>query len=413
MTFALEDLISDLFTRLTQAIEQNDKEAVVGLIGQIENCVVLELGNTDRYRKKLEEMTAEFQRRPAPERALPAFDFRAERDASARSKGVTYSIWFGTNRKPALSDDIFSADRGDETILGRAKVYIPRSHRFGETGSSFWRQLLRFDIEDDHLQLCGVENLPRQDFYSQLAEIRRAVEKDGQTSHALFFLHGYNVSFKEAAIRAAQIGYDLKIPGPTAFFSWPSRGRLVTYPADEAAIEASERAITEFILDFARNCGVEKIHIVAHSMGNRALLRALQRIEANISAMSSVKFNQIILAAPDIDRDLFLDLSRLYPLFSQRTTLYTSESDRAVHLSAKIHLSPRAGYYPPFTLAPGIDTISVPNFDVDLLGHSYFSQAEAMLHDIYDLIRNNPAPSSRQRTIPIEGESGPLWALRR
>jgi len=31
---------------------------------------------------------------------------------------------------------------------------------------------------------------------------------------------------KEAAIRAAQIGCDLKVPGITAFFSWPSKGRL-------------------------------------------------------------------------------------------------------------------------------------------------------------------------------------------
>ena len=34
----------------------------------------------------------------------------------------------------------------------------------------------------------------------------------GESPHALFFLHGFNVSFEEAAIRAAQIGVDLKVP---------------------------------------------------------------------------------------------------------------------------------------------------------------------------------------------------------
>jgi hypothetical protein len=33
------------------------------------------------------------------------------------------------------------------------------------------------------------------------------------------YIHGYNVSFEEAVIRAAQMGYDLKVEGVTALFS--------------------------------------------------------------------------------------------------------------------------------------------------------------------------------------------------
>jgi len=32
-----------------------------------------------------------------------------------------------------------------------------------------------------------------------------------------------------------------------AFFSWPSRGSVAAYPADEASIEASEGAIAQFL----------------------------------------------------------------------------------------------------------------------------------------------------------------------
>ena len=42
------------------------------------------------------------------------------------------------------------------------------------------------------------------------------------------------------------------------------------------------------------------------------VLRALQRIAANAETRGKVKFGQIFLAAPDVDRDLFLDLARLY-----------------------------------------------------------------------------------------------------
>jgi Alpha/beta hydrolase of unknown function (DUF900) len=98
----------------------------------------------------------------------------------------------------------------------------------------------------------------------------------------------------------------------TAFFSWPSRGSVTAYPADEASIEGSEQAITDFLVDFTQNCGAEKVHVIAHSMGNRGRLRALQRIAANAGA-GEVKFDQVLLAAPDVDRDLFLNLAATEP----------------------------------------------------------------------------------------------------
>jgi len=155
------------------------------------------------------------------------------------------------------------------------------------------------------------------------------------------------------------------------------------------------------------------VHVIAHSMGNRGLLRALQRIAANAETHGKVKFGQIFLAAPDVDRDLFLDLARLYPEHAERTTLYASDGDLPVHLSAKLHDAPRAGYYLPYTVTAGVDTVVVPDFDVDLLGHSYFAQAEALLHDIYDLMRHGEPPASRQRITPAHHDGQSLWKLRR
>jgi esterase/lipase superfamily enzyme len=203
------------------------------------------------------------------------------------------------------------------------------------------------------------------------------------------------------------------VPGATAFFSWPSRGSVTAYPADEASIEGSEQAITDFLVDFTQNCGAGKVHVIAHSMGNRGLLRALQRIAANAETRGKVKFDQVLLAAPDVDRDLFLNLARLYPEHAARTTLYASDVDLPVHLSAKLHEAPRAGYYAPYTVAPGVDTVAVPDFDIDLLGHSYFAQAEALLHDMYDLIRHGAPPTVRQRISPTVHEGSPFWKLRR
>jgi esterase/lipase superfamily enzyme len=327
------------------------------------------------------------------------------------AKGDVYPVWFGTNRKPTAQGNGFTGERHDRITRGRVEVLVPEAHRFGEAGTSFWTKLLRFDLRDDTLRLQQVTQHERDAFFAEINQTMQAARDSGETSHALFFLHGFNVSFEEAAIRAAQLGVDLKVPGATAFFSWPSRGSVVDYPVDEASIEASERAITDFLVDFCANCGAEKIHVIAHSMGNRGLLRALQRIAANAETQGKVRFGQVFLAAPDVDRDLFLDLARLYPEHADRTTLYASDGDLPVHLSAKLHDAPRAGYYTPYTVVPGIDTVAVPDFDIDLLGHSYFAQAEALLHDIFDLMRHNEAPAQRQRIAAMSYQGASLWKL--
>jgi esterase/lipase superfamily enzyme len=268
-------------------------------------------------------------------------------------------------------------------------------------------------LRDDRLRLQHIETQERDAFFQDIGNAMRDASDSGEEPHALFFLHGFNVSFENAAIRAAQIGCDLKVTGATALFSWPSRGSVAAYPVDEASIEASEAAIAGFLVDFAANCGAKKVHVVAHSMGNRGFLRALQRIAADATTRGQVKLGQIILAAPDVDRDLFLDLAHLYAAHGERTTLYSSDGDLPVHVSSKLHDAPRAGYFVPYTVAPGVDTVAVPDFDIDLLGHSYFAQAEALLHDIYDLLRHNEAPGKRQRIDAALVDGAAFWKLRR
>lgn len=325
--------------------------------------------------------------------------------------GWSFDVWFGTNR--VWQVDSFGAKRADHATLGRVSVWIPKGHRFGEVGSSLLRKLARWDLSDDRLVVDRITPLDRDTFWSGVGAHSDKVRKSVGQTHALIFIHGYNVSFESAAIRAAQIGFDLDVIGPTAFFSWPSQARIAGYAADEASIEASEDAIRAFLVEFASGSAADKVHIVAHSMGNRGLVRALQRIASDASAQSKVRFGQIFLAAPDIDRDLFLGLAHLYPKFGERTTLYASSSDKAVWLSQALHSAPRAGYFEPYTVAAGIDTIAVPDFDVDILGHSYFAQAEALLHDMFTSMRSSLPPSARQRLISRLVDGQIIWELRR
>lgn len=411
-TSSLQPALAELLAELEAAVRAgNDSRAT-----QIERTILQRLATEAADRASVERRVRELMAELGQSDAQPIFRSAGHKrvmrgSESVDADGVVYPVWFGTNRKPQGNG--FTGERFERITRGRVEVQVPEAHRFGETGTPFWKKLLRFDLRDDALRIQRIASLERDAFFAEIRQAMQDARASADTPHALFFLHGFNVSFEEAAVRAAQIGYDLKVPGATAFFSWPSRGNVAAYPADEASIEASEGAITEFLVDFAAHCGAERMHVIAHSMGNRGLLRALQRIAANAQTRGKVKFGQIFLAAPDVDRDLFLDLARLYPEHAERTTLYASDGDLAVHVSSKLHDAPRAGYFTPYTVAPGVDTVAVPDFDVDLLGHSYFAQAEALLHDIYDLMRNGQPPARRQRIARAHHEGASFWRLKR
>ena len=49
------------------------------------------------------------------------------------------------------------------------------------------------------------------------------------------------------------------------------------------------------ILDVALRSGVGEVHIIAHSMGNRALLSAMHRLAESASQQTGVKFGQVML----------------------------------------------------------------------------------------------------------------------
>lgn len=404
----LDQLLADL----SIAVRAGDRTRALDLARQIQQRLVAETLDRARVERELRALLAALDM-PRAELPSPAVkSLTLERAGAEATDGAVYPVWFGTNRAP---DDRggFGSERHDRTTLGRVLVHVPRAHRFGEIGTSFWKRLLRFDLRDDRLRVQETALRDPDAFFAEVQDVLAAAREAGDEPQALVYLHGYNTSFIDAAIRAAQIGFDLKVPGATAFFSWPSRGTLAGYPADEATIGASEGAIARFLEDFAAGCGDARVNVVAHSMGNRGLLRALQRIAADVEQRGDLKLGQVFLAAPDVDRGLFLDLAHLYPRFGKRTTLYASSGDLAVHGSARLHDAPRAGYFEPYTVAPGIDTVAVPDFDLDLLGHGYFAQAEALLHEFYDLMRHGEPPERRQRLEPAFADGASFWRLRR
>lgn len=321
----------------------------------------------------------------------------------------TYEVWYGTNRAPVHRQGEligFSAESAAQVTYGKCAVSIPKTHRIGESKPSLMRWL-RFG--DRPLSLASVSSMSGPDFWTDIA----AELKSGSTpGDAIVFLHGYRVSFEDAAICAAQMGADLGVQGGAmAFFSWPSQGRLFGYSADEAAIEASEVTITDFLGQFIRHSSARKVHLVAHSMGNRGLLRAVNRIAAQAAAGSGKTFGQIILAAPDVDRRTFEMLYGAYEAVADRTTLYLSQKDLAIRSSRFLHIGDRVGLAPPVTVLPNIDTVNVSKVDLSLLGHGYVSSCRPVLTDMHQMLVSDIAPDLRAGLSAVTVANGRYWEL--
>jgi esterase/lipase superfamily enzyme len=234
---------------------------------------------------------------------------------------------------------------------------------------------------------------------------------DQNERSTLIFIHGYNVKFSEAAIRAAQIGFDLKVPGVMALYSWPSKAVVGSYLADSDSIASSETYLIEFINRVAKASGNAKLNIIAHSMGNLGLIRALTAGFAD-KRLEGVKFGQIFLAAPDIVVNLFKLLAKVYPQCSERTTLYISAVDNALLVSRLLHTNQRTGYSPPVTVVDGIDTVEATHIDLGLLGHGYYAGSAPVLYDMATLIRGNVAPDKRSGLFPDATNDGKYWVIR-
>lgn len=155
----------------------------------------------------------------------------------------------------------------------------------------------------------------------------------------------------------------------------------------------------------------DKVHVIAHSMGNRALLGALERILDSAESRDRLKLGQVFLAAPDVidSREFLLQakaIGKYVPPFD-RATLYASNGDKALYTSQFIHEHPRAGYYYPFTVTPGIDTIAVPKWkSTDFFGHGHFADAEDLHADMYDLMHRNADPRFRRNLQIAKKEDG-------
>jgi esterase/lipase superfamily enzyme len=244
---------------------------------------------------------------------------------------------------------------------------------------------------------------------------RLAASRDFR-DHAGVFVHGFNTTFEAALFRTAQIAYDLKFDGAPFLYSWPSKGQLgfQDYSYDRESSGQAEPYLKEFLEFVTRETGAASVSIIAHSVGSQVLLSVLRDLKRTPPSGSAIA--QVILAAPDVDRDTFAFIAKEIAGVGKGITMLAASNDRALDASRRFWGGvPRAGDVPiegPVIVAC-IDTIDVTALSTEVLSlnHSGYAQKQQLLEDMRVLLRTGERPPEKR--VPtlerIRSVKGDFW----
>lgn len=348
--------------------------------------------------------------------SVPSLTFALVLKVPVKARGISprftvVRVFYATDRKAGMDHNSvqYLGVRSDNGTLayGFCEVSIPETHSIANMERpSIWKFEFRPDPEK-HMVLQKVEPESKDVFFKEVS----GTVKSSPTKDAFVFIHGYNVSFENAAIRTAQLAYDFGFKGAPILYSWPSRGSLLGYLDDEESVKQTVGNLKQFLQEVADKSGATVVHLIAHSMGNRALLPAVSQLAADTHFKKFNEFHTIVLAAPDVDRDVFMKLVEQIRKPENKIALYVSERDQALAASHMLfHKEQRAGAGGGNSIVmPGVDTIDVSKISVDALGHSYYGDSRSVVSDLLEFLKGALPPRMGLTRISV-GSLG-YWQL--
>jgi esterase/lipase superfamily enzyme len=295
---------------------------------------------------------------------------------------------FATNRVPAgespeCDNASFGITPSDKLSFGVCTLNVPKRHKVGGF------ELAENPRSDPHQYFRTLSGSP----LDETALLQRLRLTSGDI---LVFVHGFNVRFQEAVIRASQVAYDLKFQGPVVLFTWPAGGEdgllsgamiSRTYADNLANAIKSVSPAQAF---FKQLAGLDRtVHVMVHSMGHQVVLRSLAQLAQQINRPF---IGELILNAPDIPVKDFQRLAPQIKKVAERVTVYCSYNDNAIAASESYNKNRRMGGC---ERAPGVDMVNVGEIDAPALGigglgHGYYA-SRPILTDIFQVLLGIPA----------------------
>lgn len=301
-------------------------------------------------------------------------------------------FFFATDRNIKITNNVSTLDtdapRSGLLTYGVAGVRIPEDHQPGQIELPSEWHFLSFDYKSatDDSKHFSIKRLAATSYDDWKELVKRQAEQSQNS--ALIFVHGFNTGFENALYRNAQIVWDLQYQGVSVLFSWSSKGKVRDYNYDQDSADIAQAEFAE-LLTKLRDSGIEHIDVIVHSMGNRVVLPALDRLAER---SDPVRVRQLVMAAPDVARDKFMIQFPLAKKIVDGATLYASSADKALIASAELNDFPRAGmvFANGPVLLPNLDTIDVTAIGDEIFGlnHTVFATNRAVMDDLKLLLIN-------------------------
>jgi esterase/lipase superfamily enzyme len=333
---------------------------------------------------------------------------------------VVVPVYYATDRQPLMPLEVWQAKlrkKGSDfpyygydynpapPEMGICEISLPIGrHRTGVVERPSWYESA--EHADKCFTITSLQPLKRDLFF---AELNRRLTNSTCREIAVF-IHGYNVTFSTAALYTCQLSWDWDFRGVPILYSWPSHGTLLAYPRDEESAHLTEAHLRSFLEDLLTKTAATRVHLIAHSLGCRALTDVLTTF---VNEPNQPLFGEVVLAAPDVNRVEFMqDVAESLPRVARRVTIYASSTDKAMMASRSLHQYERAGDAGRgLAVCKGIDTIDTSDVDTDLLGHSYLVRSQAVIADIADVICRGLPPEQRNLT-PERRDGLVYWRLK-
>lgn len=240
------------------------------------------------------------------------------------------NIFVATSRQRSEnSAEFFSGERSQVMGLGNVNVTIPPNHQLGQ-------------IEQPSSGKSDISShftIARPVIFESSASFEASINRELATRPAgersvLVFVHGYNTNFSSAVLRMAQFVNDTDFKGVPVLFTWASRGRALDYVYDiNSALQA--RFYLMELASILAATNAQSFSVVAHSMGNLATLEAMTGL-ARQGFTPTAGLTSVILAAPDVDFDLFEEYIKDLGPIKDKIYVLVSKDDRALTLSRRI-----------------------------------------------------------------------------
>jgi esterase/lipase superfamily enzyme len=361
-------------------------------------------------------------------------------------------VLYATDRAPIdpINKLAYGANRSQTLAFGTAVVDL--TPRLG------WKDLVQDSTVADRrnsyaLQLGQCKELGR---FDQLATCRPPtgngiqlashVEEDTeqeQKLHALLiprlvetahkdvfiYVHGVDNTFEDGVFRSAEMWHFLGRVGVPICYSWPSSSNgVLTYAYDRESGEFTVTHLKQFLKAVASCPGVERVHLIAHSRGTDVAITALRELHIACQAAGRktadvYKIENLVLAAPDLDKEVFVQRFVAEDLLSasRRTTIYASRRDYALELADLVFGGrKRVGALAPRDFSPQVRQVLAKLPQLQFIeckptrfwsiNHDYIFADPAALSDLILVLRDRRPPGAengRPLSQPVEG----IWEL--